>query len=225
MVAFLSPLLLKKQNSFVGYSTAYTTPGTDTIPIPVGATAVTVECYGAGGSVNGPFAVGKTGGGGGAYARRDVYAVAGLTAIYISVPNQTAVATGGGDCFARENTSGGSDICRAKGGGAGVNDGTASGGSASSSVGDVRFRGGQSRVTGISNSGGGGAGGPSGAGGDTNNSHSGGAGGGGVAGAGGARGAAGDPPENGANYGGGGGGGPSASGGLGAQGYLKLTWA
>lgn len=226
MVAFLSPLLLKKQSTFVGYSTAYTTPGTDTIAIPVGATTATVECYaaGGGGRQDGLTITHKSGGGGGAYARKNTHPVAGLTAIYISVPDTVGAETTGQDCFARENTSGGAVICLAKGGAAGVAAGTAAGGSATSSVGDVKFRGGQSQATSNDSSGGGG-GGPSGAGGDSINSGTGGAGGGGVAGAGGARADTADPGQN---YGGGGGGstlGALGFGGAGAQGYLKLTWA
>ena len=184
---------------FTPVSTDYTTPGTQTVSIPDGATAVTVECIGSGGAGGASY-----GGGGGEYAQKTSYAVAGLTGIYISVPD--AFTSSDGDAaFAKENSSGGTTIALANGGlrashgGAGGTGGT----------GDILHDGGAGNPA----RGGGGAGGPTSAGGNGSGS-TGGAGGGSPAGAGGDEGSAGH------NYGGGG----AAGSTIGAPGWIRLSW-
>ena len=217
-------------SSFAPFSTEYTTPGTQTVSIPAGATAVTIECIGAGGS--GGAATGATyraGGGGGEYAKTISYSLSGLTGLHISVPNSVAGVSASSDgntgaqATVRENTSGGTIICQANGG-QGGKQGTGSaknGYGGTGGTGDVLHDGGTSRRSSNGRSGGGGAGGPTSAGGDVGNSSTGGAGGGSPAGAGGDA-----DSGNGSNYGGGGGAaGGSAASGDGAQGWIKLSWA
>lgn len=186
-------------SGFVGYSTEYTTPGTQTIAKPFGATSVTIECIGAGGLGG----TGKSnGGGGGAYSKRLAYSVTGLSDVYLVIPASNA-----GAAEAKENTSGGTVICSANGGTSGNSGGA---GGTTGGTGDTKYAGGE----GGNGGGGGGAAGPSGAGGGTGGSV------GGLSG--------GSPGGNGGNYGvagsnyGGGGGLPALNGG---SGYVKLTWA
>lgn len=193
---------------FSPFSTEYTTPGTDTITIPEGALTCTIECYGAGASADGTQS-----GGGGAYSQKTAMSVVGLTALYLSVPVQPAVSTGGGNAFVRENSSSGTIVCLAKGGGSG---GLRIGGPGNG-TGDIRYSGGNG-VLDLA-VGGGGAAGPTGNG-SNGSSPDGGTGNGGVAGNGGD-----GLGTNGMNYGGGGGNRDEEEFGLGAQGYIKLTWA
>ena len=187
-------------SAFTPFSTEYTTPGTQTVSIPAGATTFDVECIAAGGG--GTSGAGLSGGSGGGYAKKSGYSVAGLTGVFISVPNTTAVNSDGASCFSKENSSGGTDIIRATGG--------------AGSVGDTLRTGGSATAAGAS--GGGGAAGTTGNG-SNNSGSSGGAGGGTPAGAGGNGNAAGN------NYGGGGGDcGASGTNCLGAQGWLKISW-
>lgn len=188
------------------FSTEYTTPGAQTVTKPVGAVSCIIECIGAGGSRSGPIgkASNYAGGGGGAYSKTTVD-VTGYTGIYIDVP-----AAESGDAVARQNSVGGTIICLAKG--ADVDNG----GSAASGTGDVKYSGGSSSpVSGSSSVGGAGAAGPSGNG-SANSGATGGASGGSPGGAGGNSG------SNGSNYGGGAGNGGS---GVGAKGYIKLSWS
>lgn len=226
--------------TFAGYSTEYTTPGTQTISIPAGASTVTVECIagGASGSRNGGPGGNAPGGGGGEYAQKTTYSVAGLTGIYISVPASVAgvsssatAGNAGSDCFAKENSSGGTDICRAKGAPATATPGfgAKTGAGGSGGTGDILRSGGSTsedrfapNVAGA----GAGAGGTTGAGGSVTNSNTGGTSGGSPAGAGGnSPGTGAGDGTAGSNYGGGGGASVSGTSGAGAQGWLKLTWA
>jgi len=187
-------------SGFVGYATEYTTPGTETIAKPLGATSVTIECIGAGGLGT---AGGKGGGGGGgAYSKRLAYSVTGLSDVYLVIPASNA-----GAAQAKENTSGGTVICSANGGadGSAGNNGGSTGG-----TGDTKYAGG----IGTGGGGGGGAAGPSGAGSNAAG-NAGGSSGGSPGGNGGNSGVAGS------SYGGGGGTGNNAGG----SGYVKLTWA
>lgn len=217
-------MLVAGHNSFTSYSTEYTTPGTQTISIPAGASSVTVECIAAGAAANcqrvtveDPYQA--AGGAGGAYSKKNTYSVASLSGIYISVP-AAAVAASGQDAFARENNSGGTEICVAKGATRSSSAGAVSqGGQAGSGVGDVKYSGGNG-ATGSNTQGGGGAAGPSGNG-SNGTSGSGGASGGSPAGNGGSPG-----DNNGNNYGGGAGADDSpTTNANGAQGWIKLTWA
>ncbi len=200
-------------SSFEAFSTDYTATGGQTIAIPAGAVAVTIEVIAAGAGGNSGNNGG--GGGGGGYAKRNTYSVAGLTGIYIYVPPSVAASTSGAAAYARENASGGTVICSANGGGPGSGASAGSGGAGT--VGDVLHTGGNGDIYGTGG-GGGGAAGPT-----SNGSpgyHSiGGDGGGTPAGKGGDWG--GNP---GANYGGGGNGYNTGTGGAGAQGWVKLSW-
>lgn len=199
ILPFATPML--GGSPFVGFSTSYTTTGSQTVPIPAGATQAVIEGYGAG-SFGYQYNSSGYGGGGANYARTTA-SLAGLTGLYITVP---VAGTGqvGPSAIARANSSGGTILMQAGGG--------VYGASASvSNVGDVSYNGG--RGYGATNGGGGGAAGPNGAGG-AGGSSTGGAGGGGLAGSGGATGKVGN------NYGGGG-----ASNQNGAQGAIKITWS
>ncbi len=205
-------MLMGEGFKFNSFSTAYTTPGAQTVAIPAGATKVTVEAIGAGGgaSFSGTF----LGGGGGAYAKKTAYSVSGLTAVYIVVPTSASAGISGASAVARENNSSGTVICSAQGG-----NWNRTGGTTAGSVGDVLRAGGAGATDGGATytSGGGGAAGPVSAGGDGTNTGVGGTSGGSPAGAGG------NADADGAYYGGGGGIG-NAHTGMGRQGWLKLTW-
>ena len=191
--------------SFSPYSTEYPTAGTQTIPVPSGATTVEIEVIAAGGNANhdGFYA---QGGGGAGYAKRNAMSLAGITDIYISVPAQASE----GACFARANTSGGTLLCNATGGSHAA---TSGGPGGTGTVGDVLHTGGNGQRVWYSGAYGGGAAGPTGNGGTPTS-------GGAPAGAGGGGG------QNGSNYGGGGGDTqPGGAAGVGAQGWLKLSWA
>src|SRR3989344_5457851 len=130
-----------------------TTTGTQTVTIPINANKMAVEWIRAGG--HGDTNAG-TAGGGGEYAQKTNYSLAGLTGIYISVP-ASPVSNGNGDpCFAKENDSNGTDIARAIGGkisAFGLNGVGGTGG-----TGDILHAGGQGTQSGTAA--GGGAGGP-----------------------------------------------------------------
>jgi hypothetical protein len=190
--------------SAFGFATEYTTIGQQTIGIPVGATSVTIECIASGFTAPFSNAEDPSGGAGGAYSKTINYSLAGLTALWLSVP-----AGASGDAMVRANNSVGPIICLAKGGGSNQ------GGSAASGVGDVKFSGGNTVSGGVVlGLAGGGAAGPNGPGGNCSGSTPGTAGGS-PAGSGGTTGGG-----AGQNYGGGGG----CFAGLGAQGWIKLTW-
>jgi len=186
----------------------YTTPGTQTVSIPDGASFVTVECIGAG--ANGSHTADPTvnGGGAGAYSKRNSYSLSGLTGIYISVPTGQ-----GGDAFAKENSSGGTTICLA----AGKSTANSSGALSTSCTGDLKYSGGDGDGSGGTGAiAGGGAGGPNGAG-TAASVNTPGVGGGGAAGNGG------NGSQDGFVYGGGGGC-TNVTDKLGAQGWLRLTF-
>jgi hypothetical protein len=196
-------------------STDYITPGTFTVSVPSGKTGVVIEGYG--GGAGGDAGLGDYGGGGGAYSKKTVTDLSGITALFLNVPDigfpDSSIA--GGDCFVKANTSGGTILMLAKGGGT---DGTFwHGGASASGVGDVVFSGGNgSQGNGVLEVGGGAAG-PLGNGGDSVYPTPG-TGKGGLAGNGG------DYLLGGSNYGGGGGARVGESGTEGAQGAIRLTW-
>lgn len=211
----LPPFAASTPVMFAPYSVTFTTPGAQTIPVPFGAKTVTVECYGAGGSGNARQTM-FCGGGGGGYSKKNTYSLAGLTGIYISVPGVPAAHTDGADAFAKENSSGGTTICLAKGGQA-QPDVNNLGGQASAGTGDVKYSGGTGYqdLSHALSAGGGGAG-PTGAGGNASSATA------GIA-DGGLSGAGGVDTATGNNYGGGAGGwDPTA---FGAQGAIRLSWA
>lgn len=210
MIAHLMAVVAGSVAAFTGYSDTITATGTQTVSIPAGASTVTVECIssGAGGYDNGT----TYGGGGGAYSKKNTYSLAGLTGIYIDVPAAGAYGANGSDALARENSAGGTIICKAAKSWNYNSIHTGDGGQAADGTGDLKYSGG-----GISSSagGGGGAAGPSGSG-AANSGGTGGTAGGSPAGAGG------NTSANGNNYGGGAGAGGATTG---AQGWIKLTWA
>ena len=187
--------------SFSPFSTTYTTPGTQTISIPAGATSVVIECIGAGSS-GVPEKTGTYGGNGGDYAKTTISSLSGYSALYISVPAATAANTPGASAFVKRDNSTGTTLCRGYGGGPGSGSQSLYNGS----LGDVIHYGGE----GANSNGGGGAGGPTG---------NGGVGPGGAGNSPGGNGGS-TSASAGQNYGGGGG---SAS--TGAQGWIKLSWS
>jgi hypothetical protein len=127
------------------------------------------------------------------------------------------VGTAGGDAFVKQNTSAGTTLMLAKGGGS---DGTFwHGGLAASGVGDVKYGGGNGTHGNATIEAGGGAAGPSGAGGNAAGVGSPGVGGGSPAGNGGLI------DNQAPNYGGGGGINDGGPGGDAGQGWIKLSWA
>lgn len=201
---------------FAAYFTEYTTAGTQTIPVPAGATGVIIECIGGGGGSR--SAIGtkagdvNPGGGGGAYSKTTLSSLVGYTDIYISVGAGGTYTNNGSDSFAKQNTSGGTTVCLAKGGDANTN-----GGAAGSGTGDLKYSGGRGGTGGVGPTfGGGGAASSAGDGGNTSTS-TGGTSSGSPGGSGGNSGQAGNV------YGGGCGFGNSAN--SGAKGYIKLSWS
>jgi hypothetical protein len=202
--------------AFVPFSTTYTTPGTQTVSVPSGATSVVIEGYGggAGGDSNLDLA-----GGGGAYSKTTLASLTGVTALYLSVPAASIgdAGTTGGDAFVKQNTSSGTTLMLAKGGGT---DGTRyHGGAATSGTGDTKFSGGNGSQGNGAESGGGAAG-PNGNGGNAAADGSApGTGNGGLAG----DGADWTAGVDGGNYGGGGA--TRTLGTSGAQGAIVLSWS
>ena len=135
--------------SFSPFSTTYTTPGTQTISIPAGATSVVIECIGAGSS-GVPEKTGTYGGNGGDYAKTTISSLSGYSALYISVPAATAANTPGASAFVKRDNSTGTTLCRGYGGGPGSGSQSLYNGS----LGDVIHYGGE----GANSNGGGGAG-------------------------------------------------------------------
>lgn len=182
--------------------TTYTTVGTQTVLASFwgSATRATIELYAAGANTLG----GSIGGGGGQYAKKNTYSLAGLTGLFLTIP----AGGSGAACLVQENSGSGGTIVQAisptssTGGTGGTGDVTNDGGSGGFGTGTA----------------GGGAGGSSSAGGNAVGATPG-AGGGGLAGAGGTTGFNGG---NGVNYGGGA---AAQSSALGAQGAIKITWA
>lgn len=206
--------------AFTPYSTEYTTPGTQTVSVPAGATSVTIECIGAGAGAYWNNGAIRSGGGGGGYAKATSYSVSGLSAIYLSIPGAAATGTSGGDAFAKANSSGGTTICLAKGGGVGTYSVGGSGGYAVCETGDVKRNGGAGYFGSSNAAAAGGGAANSASDGGNATPYAGGAAGTGTAPAG----AGGTAYANGALYGGGGGGSTSGLG-TGAQGWIKLTWS
>lgn len=208
--------------SFTPFATEYTTAGNQIVAIPVGATAVSIECIGAGAGGGSDSATWVAGGGGGAYSKKLNYSTSGLTGLYISVP--AASTTAGAAAFVKANSSSGTLICEAKGGLQGAKTYPyGQGGQSSDGTGDVKYSGGKGGVTLTfsSNVGGGGAAGPSGNGGNGSSSGLpvGGSSGGSPAGKGGDHASG----YNGVIYGGGAG--SNSSSFIGAKGYIKLSWS
>ncbi|MDD3007216.1 MAG: hypothetical protein PHX30_06610, partial [Candidatus Pacebacteria bacterium] len=107
----------------------YNTQGTYSFTVPAGVTSIKVEAWGAGGSG------GSYGGGGGAYTRTDSVSVVSGSNYTVVVGLGSNTTSAGGDSYFR-NTS----TVMAKGGQAGRSGG--SGGAASSSVGSIKYSGG-----------------------------------------------------------------------------------
>ena len=211
---------LASASGFSPFSAEYTTPGTQTVSIPAGATAVTIECIGGGAGAFWNSGTIRAGGGGGAYSKTNSYSVSGLSALYLGVPASADSYVSGSLALVKANTSGGAVLCLAMGGSVGTASVGGAGGSSAAGTGDLKYQGGTGYYA-LSNApaGGGGAGNSAGAGGNSS-SGTGGAAGAGTAPAG----NGGSGFSNGANYGGGGGGSTSGLG-RGAQGWIKLTWS
>lgn len=197
-----SPRLVgvRSKRRFAPFAMPFTTAGTFTQAIPVGATVVKIEGIGAGGKGGT-----NNGGGGGAYAQKTAYVIpAGITALYVVVP-----AGPGGDAIVRETDAAGTILMLAQGG-AVSGSGASAAGLAASSTGDIKNNGGLGGSAGSSDGSGGGAGNTNGAGGSGTGSGSNGAAGTGTA------------PAGAGNqlYGGGG-----AAGGNGKQGWAQLTFS
>ncbi|MFZ4059305.1 MAG: hypothetical protein ACOYKE_14275, partial [Ferruginibacter sp.] len=213
----------------VGHTTAQTSQTflvNGTYTVPAGVTAITVECWGAGGGGSNITGTGRRGGGGGggAYARSILTVVPG-TAISVSV------GTGGNGSLAGSNTVFGASLVVAKGGEGGLNNGATGGvgGSTAASIGTIKYAGGNGASGGlVISGGGGGCAGSNGSGGNALN----GTGGTGSAtgGGSGANGVSGSLNGiNGNVYGGGGSGavtnsGTDRTGGAGEKGMVIITW-
>lgn len=212
----------------------FTSSGTWTCP--AGVTSVTVEVWGAGGGGGGDNTkssnTGGSGGGGGAYAKLNTYAVTpGNNYSYTVGLAGAAGAIGGpggtgGDSFFVSNVT-----VMAKGGIGGSNDAGAagSGGLAASSVGDVKYSGGNGFVSNTASGGGGGGSAGTASAGSGAGSATGAAAvaGGGPGGNGGAANSAGSAPVSGPGGGGGGAGDRTGSGMLGGAGFagqVRLTY-
>jgi len=197
------------------FSTTYTTPGTSTVSIPVGATQAIVEVIGAGAGAFWNTGTVRSGGGGGGYAQK-TYPVGSLSALYLSVPATTAYAAAGSPSFVKENNSGGTTIVNANGGG--VGDAIAGGNGGAGTVGFITFTGGGGSL-GSSNASTGGGSAASQAGAGTNAV-------GAVGGTSpGAPGGNGGSAGIGSDYGGGSGNSSAASTIAGTQGWIKVTWS
>ncbi len=217
---------------FVNLSIAQTTQtfsSSGTWQAPAGVTTLKVECWGGGGKGGATsFSSNETGGGGGgAYARLNAFGLAPGTTYTVTVGSGSTSTAAGGDSWFNTNST-----VLAKGGSTVANNGTggANGGSATSSIGDVKFAGGNGANGSNNNYGGGGGSsagtGAAGANGATSN--------GGNAPTGGGDGGDGRTGSNGNGFAGsipgGGGGGVrsgtfgSQTGGAGANGRVILTW-
>lgn len=152
---FPFPAILMGAAAFTPFSTTYTTTGATTVPIPAGATKVTIELVGAGSTgFNFDQETGRSvGGGGGAFSKKIDLSLSGYSSIYLLIPNGN-----GGPTVARQNSAGGTIVCQAAG-----NSNSVGGGSTGNCIGDVAFNGGNGS-SGTGSAGGGGAG-PLGAGG------------------------------------------------------------
>ncbi|MBW7840120.1 MAG: putative Ig domain-containing protein, partial [Chitinophagaceae bacterium] len=142
--------------------------------VPCGVTSIKVEAWGSGAGGN----AGIGGGGGGAYAAITNYSVTAGTVYTIVVGKGAARGSGDDGQFSRFRL-GSDDIVAAEGGG--VGSGNRAGGSASNSIGTIRFSGGNGGVSasGSGGAGGGGSAGNAGAGGNgiSNSGFNGGSGG------------------------------------------------
>ncbi|MBP7167831.1 MAG: HYR domain-containing protein, partial [Bacteroidia bacterium] len=217
---------------FINLSIAQTTQtfsSSGTWQAPAGVTTLKVECWGGGGKGGATsFSSNETGGGGGgAYARLNAFGLAPGTTYTVTVGSGSTSTAAGGDSWFNTNST-----VLAKGGSTVANNGTggANGGSATSSIGDVKFAGGNGANGSNNNYGGGGGSsagtGAAGANGATSN--------GGNAPTGGGDGGDGRTGSNGNGFAGsipgGGGGGVrsgtfgSQTGGAGANGRVILTW-
>jgi len=202
---------------------------------PGGATNLIIECFGAGGG-GGPSDSTKSGnagggGGGGAYSKLVIASPSGDYTFFVGAGGTSAVA-GGASWFKSNDLNG----CVAKGGGPGVNDGSAGiGGAAADGFGSTKWSGGNGAPQQGSSpqlvGGGGGEGAGAAANGTTatNGTGASGVADGGDGGAGGLAHVNGDAPASGNGGGGGGGGhtntgGSPTSGGTGADGKIVLTW-
>lgn len=214
----------------------FTTSGSFTVP--AGVTALTVECWGAGGGaagggLGGGANSGGYGGGGGAYAK--------VNSLTVTPGNSYAYVVGTGGSGGAPNNLGSSGSastfdstsCKANAGAAATISRVGIGGSAVSSIGDVKFAGGDAGVATGSGGSGGGSSAGTGSSGNTSADNTGsgskaggaavtGGGAGGTGGAANAGGTNGGVPGGGA--GGGGGGASAGSGGIGARGQVKVTY-
>lgn len=149
-----------------------TTTGAGSMTVPAGVTSMKFECVGGG---SGGYFIdsaynGGGGGGGGSYARTNAVSVTAGHTVYWNVAAGAASGTAGNQTWVRYDTnsapSSTTDGCLAKGGSLGVDYSTGGvGGLTSTSVGDVKYAGGNGgSVGGGSGGGGGGAAGPSGTG-------------------------------------------------------------
>jgi len=140
----------------------YTTAGSYTWTCPSNVSSVQIECWGAGGagcseSLEGGYGAGA-GGGGGAYSKKNSYSVTPGSGYTVNVgaggTYSTTYGTDGGDTYFVSTA-----VCMAKGGthGSAWNTGGV-GGSASSSVGDTKYNGGNAGESSSSNGWGGGGG-------------------------------------------------------------------
>lgn len=202
-------IAMAKSSTFTPTSNTYTTPGTQSVNVPAGATYVTMECI-AGGSSG---TVSTIGGGGGAYAAKNSFSVVGLATVFIQVGAGAATGnTKGTNSYVKETDTSGTIRCLA----AASSASSSVGGLDSGCTGDVKHSGGDGF------GGGGGAGGPTSA--ATNcTGETGTAGGGGSAGAGGNGLPGPGAPTAGSNYGGGGARSQDNFS-AGAGGWVKLSW-
>lgn len=187
---------------FIGFSTTYTTVGSQSVAIPAGASQVVIQGYGAGGG-SGTLNGATVGGNGGSYAKATL-SLPGLTALYLTIP-AGAIGAAGSPATVQSNGSGGPTVMSAAGGNRNAVANAAS-------VGDLVYAGGLGSGNGQGAGYGGGAAGPNGPGGNASGSGLG-TGNGGLAGNGGGSAA------NGSNYGGG-----SGQAAQGGQGAIVLTW-
>lgn len=211
-------------------SQSFLVPGTHSFTVPAGVVSIRVQVYGAGGG--GGFSTHSSnraaGGGGGAYAESTIQVVAGTTFTIIvgrggTGANQNEELNSGGPSSFRQGIT---DLVMAAGGRGVASNGTAgaTGGSAVSSIGNIRWSGGRGGNRDGSYTGGGGGGaGSFEIGGDANlqTPGVGGRNGGGTGGAGRSSQGVG---SNGAGFGGGGGGARNNTGGAGGNGAVILTF-
>lgn len=209
----------------------YNTTGTFTVP--AGVTNVLVECIGGGAGAGDNPVSARSGGGGGAYARTNVFPVVPAAVLTVTVGTGGAQNNPGTPSWLWNAAT----VCMAVGGTNSVNNGptVGPGGAAASSVGSVRFSGGQGGARDSTSfeaaGGGGGSGGYFGAGtaGSPGVGSTGGAGGAAASDNGGTGGAGGNVSQSGTagTSPGGGGGGAGQSGsvsGAGAAGRVIVSW-